>query len=173
MASSDPELYEFARIFPDGLEAENALDLVAANENLHPHHAHFIHTEEEIRPDESCSELSGSERDLQPSRKYLSGYYRLSLQDPVDHPFAQGYHAGRGASKLSGTATSEGDRGVHLLLVRPGRRSNGVAAVHSRISIHRRSGALMLFGVQEDRPVVYKVHDDSSVALGKGEGHVM
>lgn len=60
MASSDPELFEFARIFPDGPEAETALDLVASHESLHLHHAYFIHTEEKTRPDESGSELSAS-----------------------------------------------------------------------------------------------------------------
>lgn len=104
---------------------------------------------------------SARQRYQPPSRKFLSGYYKLSLHDPIEYPFAQGYSAGRGTSKLS--ATSEGDRGVNLLLVCPERRSNGVAVVHARISIHGQSGALMLFGVQDDRPVVYKVHDSLPV----------
>lgn len=173
MTSSDSGLYEFARIYPDGLEAEIALDLVAANEKLHPQHAFFLHTQEKIRSDESDLELSPSERREPLKRTFLSGYYKLSLDDPVEQPFAQGYLAGRGHSKLSRDGTNEGDLGVHLLLLRRGRRSNGVAAVHARISIHRRSGALMLFGVQEKRPVLYRIHDDSTVSLEKGQGHVL
>ncbi|KAL8698911.1 MAG: hypothetical protein Q9201_006311 [Fulgogasparrea decipioides] len=174
MASGSEDFEEFARITPEGTEAEEALDLVYADDNLHEYHRSFIQVEKRTRPKDSSSELSSSGRRTPPNPDYWGGHYKLSLRDPVEKPFSHGWRMGRGLSKKFEGAANPVDRGVDLLLIRAGGRKQHVAAVHARIQIHPRSGALMLFGVQADKPVLYKVHDQKDpVILQQGQSHVL
>ncbi|KAI4157138.1 MAG: hypothetical protein L6R39_000764 [Caloplaca ligustica] len=168
MSSADEDVEEFARIIPAGTEAENALDLVCEGE-VDDHHRLFIRVERRTRSEDSGSEHSGSER-RSPAPGYWGGYYKLSLGDPVKKPFSIGWLMGKGHAR-----DFEGPpRGVDLLVIRPGRKAYGVAPVHARISIHPQSGVLLLFGVQEGKPVVYKDHNSSKdVELTNGQSHVL
>ncbi|KAL8956901.1 MAG: hypothetical protein Q9193_005696 [Seirophora villosa] len=171
MASSDD--YEFARIYPKGLEARNAFDAVAANPALNSYHRSFIRVEASKRSDDSESDQSTSEPPGQPQREYIVGYYSLSLRDSVEK-LAQGWRAGRGSSNHSGDASDEGNRGVDLLLICPGQSTNRVAPVHARIWLNPRSGALMLTGVEKGRAVKYEVHDSQHpLPLESGQQHVL
>lgn len=169
IAPADENFEEFARIIPDGTEAESALDLVCDGK-VDAHHSCFIRVERKTRPEDSGSEVSASERRSSPDHGYWGGHYKLSLQDPVKKMCTVGWLMGKGFSKdFKGPP-----RGVDLLVIRPGKKPHGVASVHARISIHPKSGALLLFGVQEDKPVLYRVHDSSKdVVLNNGQSHVL
>lgn len=169
MASAGEDIEEFARIVPDGSEAENALDIVC-NGDVDDHHSWFIRVERRTRPEDSGSELSGSKRRSSPDPGYWGGYYKLSLGDPVKKPFSVGWLIGKGYTKdLQGPP-----RGVDQLVIRPGKRSRGMAPVHARISIHPYSGALLLFGVQEGKPMVYRdYYSSKDVVLEDGQSHIL
>lgn len=70
-----------------------------------------------------------------------------------------GWRIGKGFSEALADSTYGDDQGVDLLLIRPGKRSIQTAPVHARIRFHARCGVLMLFGVEKDRPVLYRTHD--------------
>ncbi|KAI4269602.1 MAG: hypothetical protein L6R35_006680 [Caloplaca aegaea] len=140
--------YEFARVHPEGLEAEKALGLVLADEELHPYHKSFIQVVPTIGSDESESETSSSGRPGSPRRERENVYYKLSLADKVEH-FAHGWRAGRGSSETLKGSNNAGDRSVDLLLIRPGQCANRVAPVHARIRFNPHSGALMLVGADK------------------------
>lgn len=141
--------FEFARLIPLGPLAETALSSVIEDEYLSNHHRSFIH----IRPHGTSSEA----------------YYSLTLRDSVTRPFSTGWKVGRGVS-LDQTES----KGVNLLLICPGKDSHSVAPVHARIAFQPQSGALMLYGVQDDLPVRY---DDPNSAepiyLRSGDSRVM
>lgn len=137
------EEFEFARIIPDSTEAEEALDAVC-DAQVDNHHRWFIRVERRTRSEDSDSETHHSP-------PYLD-HGELSLGDPIKKPFTVGWLLGKGLRK-----DFEGPpKGVDLLLVRPGKYSHGVAPVHARILIHPESGALLLVGVQEGKPVLYR-----------------
>ncbi|KAL8945398.1 MAG: hypothetical protein Q9211_000081 [Gyalolechia sp. 1 TL-2023] len=176
MASSNAysSVWEFARIIPQGEEAENALDLVYDYPELTNHHRSFIRVERKQRPEDSGSTSSASKRNTSPTSEYWVGYYSLSLQDPAECKTTIGWLFGRGASK-NPTDPSHGEdtRGVDLLLIRPKTKSYDVAPVHARIQFHIQSGVLMLFGLHTDKPVRYRAHDESQpILLTCGQGHV-
>lgn len=167
--SADDSFEEFARIIPDGTEAEQALDLVCDG-RVDDHHSWFIRVERGTRPEDSGSEVSVSERNSSPDPGYWGGYYKLSLQDPVKKPCTVGWLMGRGFLKeFQGPP-----RGLDLLVIRPGKKTHCVASVHARMAVHPKSGVLLLFGLQEDKPVLYRVHDSSKhVVLRQGQSHVV
>ncbi|KAL8737024.1 MAG: hypothetical protein Q9181_002097, partial [Wetmoreana brouardii] len=98
-------------------------------------------SEKKVRQEDSDSEMSNPEAQKAGSVEYWSGYYSLSLQDPIDRPFPHGWRIGQGSSKVFNEANRSGDRGVDLLPIRPGKQAFGIAAVHARVQIHPRSGA--------------------------------
>lgn len=130
MTSAMVDVDEFARIIPEGLEAEHALDLVCDGD-VDDHHGSFIRVERKTRAEDSDSELSASERRTTPHTGYWGGYYKLSLGDPVKKPFSIGWLMRKGhAREFEGPP-----RGVDLLVIRPGKKPYGVAPIHARISI--------------------------------------
>ncbi len=165
---------EFARIYPQGLEAEEALDLVFDDENLSQYHRSFIHVERKSRLEDSESEQSTTARYTSPIPQYWAGYYSLALHDPVENKMSVGWRLGKGVSAKHADAVSVKDGGVDLLLICPGKSSRQVAPVHARIRFHDLSGAIMLFGVQEGKPVSYQIHDEAKPRLlTNGQGHVL
>ncbi|KAL9004295.1 MAG: hypothetical protein Q9188_002884 [Gyalolechia gomerana] len=166
--------WEFARIIPQGEEAENALDLLYDYPELSNRHRSFIRVERMQRPEDSGSNSSASKRHASPPAEYWAGYYSLSLQDPAEFKTTIGWLLGRGTSKNPTDPSCDEDaRGVDLLLIRPKTKSHDVAPVHARIQFHTQSGVLMLFGLHTDRPVRYRAHDESQpILLTDGQGHV-
>ncbi|KAL9003791.1 MAG: hypothetical protein Q9188_003354 [Gyalolechia gomerana] len=159
------EEFEFARIIPDSTEAEEALDAVC-DAQVDNHHRWFIRVERRTRSEDSDSETHHSP----PYLGHWAGYYKLSLGDPVKKPFTAAWLLGKGLRK-----DFEGPpKGVDLLVVRPAKYSHGVAPVHARISIHPESGALLLIGVQEGKPVLYRNLDTTKdIILSQGQSHVL
>ncbi|KAL8692020.1 MAG: hypothetical protein Q9224_004045, partial [Gallowayella concinna] len=174
MASQDNcSDFEFAKLIPNGPDAERALDLVWANDDLEHHHQSFIHVERRVPQglsdsgtDLSASELGKTDED----KSFWGGYYSLSLKDPIDKPFSIGWRIGRGSSKHLHSPP----RGVDLLLIGPGKNPHKVAAVHARIQIHPRTGVLMLLAVQEGRPIYYQAHDTREpIRIDAGNSYVL
>ncbi|KAL9045089.1 MAG: hypothetical protein Q9214_001827 [Letrouitia sp. 1 TL-2023] len=158
----------FATIVPQGSDAERALDLVVDDPKLHHRHRSFISVQRATRPAESGSDLSESEKYNTPT-EFWSGSYTLSLCNLPLNPTSVGWRIGRGSSK-----NPEKDRGVDLLLIRPRKKTEGVATVHARIQFHPLSGMFMLVGVEDEKPVEYKVHDSNRpIFLGQGQKHVL
>lgn len=156
----------FAKIFPEGSDAEQALHLVCEGQPS-DYHRQFIQAEFKDRKAPSDSE-SGSDRSKDQETKRWCGYYELSLQ-PLPTHVSTGWRLGRGSSR-----TKEKDRAVDIILISPGNKARGVAAVHAIIQFHPRSGALMIVGVLDEKPVQYEVTDSASpLILGKGEKHVL
>ncbi|KAL8974945.1 MAG: hypothetical protein Q9197_000833 [Variospora fuerteventurae] len=165
--------YEFARVHPEGLEAEKALGLVLTDEKLHPYHKSFIQVVPTTGSDESESESSSSGHPVSLRRERESICYTLSLADKVEH-FAHGWRAGRGSSETLEGSNNAGDRSVDLLLIRPGQCTNRVTPVHARIMFNPHSGALMLVGAKKGKHVKYRLHDSrKAIALGNGQSHVL
>ncbi|KAL8952119.1 MAG: hypothetical protein Q9222_001956 [Ikaeria aurantiellina] len=171
MATPEERSVTFARIHPDGREAERALQLVAESNNLHPHHSSFIHAEVRTDPDTSGSDANPPETHGEHKRERRNFFFQLSLHDPV-HPYSRGWVAGRGSEDLRATG---GDGGVDLLFISPeSAKTSHVSPMHVGFWIHPRSGALMLRGAQDHRPIKYKVTSYSPwVFLRNGESHVM
>ncbi|KAL8758033.1 MAG: hypothetical protein Q9184_004044 [Pyrenodesmia sp. 2 TL-2023] len=175
MASTGGSLQcdEIAKIIPRSHEAENALDLVYDHKALSKYHRSFLHVERRPRPPDSDGETDEvSSSNHQPSIKsqYWAGCYVLALQDPVKAKTSIGWRLGKGDLAYGD------DLGVDIVLIRPGTGSGSrqTAPVHARIRFHARSGVLMIFGVENDRPVLYKTHDaHAPLSLGQGEGHVL
>ena len=163
------DYHHFARLIPQGTEAENALDTLFNHSDLHDYHRSFISVERRSRPAESGSELSESEKRTSPT-EYWSGGYTLSLSNLPTKPVSVGWRIGRGSSKSLEIDT----RGVDIILIRPKAKAQGVAAVHARIQFHPLSGVLMLVGVQQGRPIEYQVHDSNKfIMLDQGEKFVL
>ncbi|KAL9608564.1 MAG: hypothetical protein Q9167_006610 [Letrouitia subvulpina] len=158
----------FATIIPEGSDAERALDLVVDDPDLCQYHRSFITVQRKTRPGVSGSDVSESERHVTP-KEIWTGHYMLSLTNLCQNPTTIGWHIGRGSSKNPAT-----DRGVDILLIRPRKKTEGVATVHARIQFNPLSGALMLVGVEDLRPIQYKVHDSSHpVLLSQEQKHVL
>ncbi|KAL8979044.1 MAG: hypothetical protein Q9177_006241 [Variospora cf. flavescens] len=169
---------DFATIIPQGQEAEDALDLVYDHKGLSDHHRSFIHVERLPRPRDSDSEtgeFSCANRQGSLETQYWAGCYALSLQDPIQDKTSIGWKLGKGASGALADKAYGDHQGVDLLLIRPGDRgSKQTAPVHARICFHARSGVLMIFGVENDRPVLYQTHDARApLSLGRGKSHVL
>ncbi|KAL8653746.1 MAG: hypothetical protein Q9210_001917 [Variospora velana] len=163
MASTSNTLV-FARIVPQGLEAEDALDFVCNDENLSDHHRSFIHVDSvpRVRPKDSGSDSSSTNNQPAPNHNLTGRFFILSLEQPIVQPFSVGWRLGRDTGE------------VDLLLIRPGRSKRQVAPVHARIQLHLRSGVPMLFGVDSSKPIAYRVHDSSHpLLLSNGQGHVL
>lgn len=152
-----------ARVVPQGPEAEDALDFVCNDESLSNRHRSFIHADlgprDRLRDSESDSS-SPSNRQA-PTHNLTGRYFTLSLGQPNIQPFFSGWRLGRDTAE------------VDLLLVRPGKTKRQVAPVHARIQLHVKSGVPMLFGVDSNKPVVYRVHDRPPLLLSNGQGHVL
>ncbi|KAL8828632.1 MAG: hypothetical protein Q9170_006520 [Blastenia crenularia] len=161
--------WEFAKIFPQGEEAEKALDRVYDDPNLSDHHRAFIRVERKQRAEDSGSDNSSSKQGASTQAAYWAGHYSLSLEDPAKSISTLGWLIGRG------TPSDDSDNHrVDILLIRPKTKTHGVAPVHARIQFHTRSGVLMLFGLHTDRPVHYDVHDEfQRVSLTNGQSHVL
>ncbi|KAL8993939.1 MAG: hypothetical protein Q9188_007200 [Gyalolechia gomerana] len=177
-SSSNSCLEEFARLYPNGSDAENALDLVWESKELDQHHRQFITVEPRTEPaDSSGDEFTSAQQSDSSNRMHWSGYYALSLKDPVKRMFQQGWLMGRGVTTLGkGSFEDNGGppKGVDLLLIRPGEKTYGVTNVHARISFHPQSGVLMVHGTRDDKPVKYMTHDASGpVELGSDQAHVL
>ncbi|KAI4162412.1 MAG: hypothetical protein LQ342_003978 [Letrouitia transgressa] len=159
--------YPFATIIPQGSDAERALDPVADDANLHQWHRSFISVQRKAPPAESGSDLSESERPTT-AKEFWSGHYIFRLSNLPLKPTSIGWRIGRGSSKL------EADRGVDILLIRPRKKTEGVATVHARIQFHPLSGVLMLVGVEDEKPIQYRVHDSNHpTMLRQGQKHVL
>lgn len=176
-AGGSVHTYEFARLTPQGQEAEDALDLLVDHEALSEHHRSFLRIERKPRPQDSDSEtgeISSSNDQASLKSQYWAGCYALSLQDPVKAKTSIGWRLGKGASGPLADAAYGHDLGVDLLVIRPGKGSGRIAPVHARIIFHAKSGVLMIFGVESERPVLYKTHDSHKpLSLGQGESHVL
>ncbi|KAI4280838.1 MAG: hypothetical protein L6R35_005815 [Caloplaca aegaea] len=169
---------DFATIIPQGQEAEDALDLVYDHKGLSDHHRSFLRVERLPRPRDSDSEtgeVNRHNRQASHETQYWAGCYALSLQDPIHDKTSIGWKLGKGASGPLADKAYGDDQGVDLLLIRPGDRgSRQTAPVHARICFHARSGVLMIFGVEKDRPVLYQTHDARApLSLAQGESHVL
>ncbi|KAL8952116.1 MAG: hypothetical protein Q9222_001953 [Ikaeria aurantiellina] len=154
----------FARIVPQGPEAEDALDFVCNDENLNDHHRSFIHVHPEPRDRPRDSGSDSSSPNSRPAANHaLTGrYFALSLEQPNIQPFSTGWRIGRDAAE------------VDLLLIKPRKSKREVAPVHARIRLHMRSGVPMLFGVDSSKSVAYRAHDSPHpIYLSKGQGHVL
>ncbi len=163
MASASNGLV-FARIVPQGPEAEDALDFVCNDENLSDHHRSFIHIDPEPRdrPKDSGSDSSSPNNRPAPNHNLTGRCFTLSLEQPIVQPFSLGWRLGRDTAE------------VDLLLIRPGKSKRQVAPVHARVQLHIRSGVPMLFGVDSSKPVVYRLHDSPHpLLLSNGQGHVL
>ncbi|KAL8974458.1 MAG: hypothetical protein Q9197_001314 [Variospora fuerteventurae] len=163
MASTSNTL-AFARIVPEGLEAEDALDFVCNDENLSDHHRSFIHVDPvpRVRPKDSGSDSSSANNRPAPNHNLTGRFFTLSLEQPIVQPFSVGWRLGRDTGE------------VDLLLIRPGKSKRQVAPVHARILLHVRSGVLMLFGVDSSKPIAYRLYDSPHpLLLSNGQGHVM
>ncbi|KAL8903474.1 MAG: hypothetical protein Q9207_003909 [Kuettlingeria erythrocarpa] len=169
---------EFARLYPLGSQAAKALDLLCNSEDLDEHHRHFITVKDRTQPAGPLLQKSSASTERGSTGLDLrEAYYALSLDDPVERPFHQGWLAGKG-SALSGKRGFRNDsgppKGVDILLIRPGNKIYGVASVHARISFHSKSGVLMLYGALDNAPVEYQTHDSSGpVLLSSKRGHVL
>ncbi|KAL8697993.1 MAG: hypothetical protein Q9201_006811 [Fulgogasparrea decipioides] len=164
------ETFEFADITPQDSHAERALDLLWDSPDLADHHRSLIRVHRRTRPPDSGSELSDAEEARSLPVDYWAGHYTLSLANAPPNLASVGWRIGKGSSKHPESDT----RGVDILLIRPGKRTEGVAAVHARIQFNPHSGVLMLIGVQDDRPILYTTHDAwPPVRLGAGQAHVL
>ena len=167
---TNDDAFEFARIIPEGLEAERALDMVYDAPTLADHHRSCIQVHRRTRLLDSETDMNNSDDTDTSPAEYWAGHYLLSLRNAPKNPFSVGWRIGRGSSKHPEDDT----RGVDLLLIRPRCKSQGVAAVHARIQFNRLSGVLMLMGVQDDKPVSYTAHDSATPTfLASGQGHVL
>ncbi|KAI4167251.1 MAG: hypothetical protein LQ343_007348 [Gyalolechia ehrenbergii] len=167
---TNDDAFEFARIIPEGLEAERALDMVYDAPTLADHHRSCIQVRRRTRLLDSETDMNNSDDTDTSPAEYWAGHYLLSLRNAPKNPFSIGWRIGRGSSKHPEDDT----RGVDLLLIRPRCKSQGVAAVHARIQFNRVSGVLMLMGVQDDKPISYTAHDSATpIFLASGQGHVL
>ncbi|KAL8904076.1 MAG: hypothetical protein Q9207_003503 [Kuettlingeria erythrocarpa] len=90
-ANSSDTFDEFAWLYPEGSEAEEALDLVYDHKELSQHHRSFIHVERRTRPEDLEDEHSSTDtRSAAPNPQYWAGYYSLALQDPVENKLSVG-----------------------------------------------------------------------------------
>ncbi|KAI4203330.1 MAG: hypothetical protein LQ346_001801 [Caloplaca aetnensis] len=177
-AGNDTHWSEFAKIIPHNQEAKDALDTVYDYKSLSQLHRSFLRVERIPRPQDSDS---GTDKNSSASHRtslkseYWAGHDALSLQDTVQAKTSVGWRLGKGASgALTETVYGE-DQGVDLLVIRPGDKgSRRTAPVHARICFHARSGVPMIFGVENERPVLYKTHNAyAPLTLGQGESHVL
>ncbi|KAL9011372.1 MAG: hypothetical protein Q9173_003775 [Seirophora scorigena] len=158
----------FAKIYPDGSDAEKALELVLDSQ-LSDYHNSFIHVELKAR-DATPENNSGSDRskEEETERWYRCGYYELSLQR-LPTEVEQGWRVGRGTSRTQGK-----NRDVDILVICPGKRTKGVAPIHALVRFHPRSGVLMIVGVLDESPLQYDTTDRASpFVLGQGQKHVL
>ncbi len=158
----------FAKIFPEGSDAEQALHLVYKDQ-ISDYHRQFIRVKlKRGKPADASDSDSGSDRSKDQETDMYHGYYELSL-DLLPTQIAQGWRLGRGYSR-----TKEEDRAVDILLIGHSHRTEGVAAVHALIQFHPRSGAVMIIGVLDEKPVEYEVADSKKrLILRHGEKHVL
>ncbi|KAL8824344.1 MAG: hypothetical protein Q9170_008190, partial [Blastenia crenularia] len=102
MASASNALV-FARIVPEGPEAEDALDFVCNDDQISDHHRSFIHVDLEPRdrPKDLGSDSSSLSDwpDLNHTR--TGRYFTLSLEQPIFQPFSVGWRLGRDPAKFS------------------------------------------------------------------------
>ncbi|KAL9012017.1 MAG: hypothetical protein Q9173_003188 [Seirophora scorigena] len=162
-ASAHHKHWEFARIHPQGLDAEVALEQVADDPEISYYHRAFIHVE--------CKQQPEGQRTIRTPRSDLP---RLSRQDPVKEKTAIGWRLRKSLPRTHADAFSGEEHGIDLLLIRPRTSSKNVAQVHERIQFHPGSGALMLFCLHQDTPVVYKFHNEAEpVLLMQGQGYVL
>lgn len=159
----------FARLLPEGLDAEKALDSVYENPNVSEYHRNYLHVERKQRNIEASSDSDQACKAPAKNIGYWAGYYSLSLNDRSKQGGLAPWRVGRGTSRFD-----EEDRGVDLLLIGPKDKSYGVAAVQAIIRFHPKSGVFMLAGVLDEKPVQYKGHEGSGkVILGKGQQRVL
>ena len=162
-----------ARLIPDGPKAEKALNDLLNYPDLSTHHRSFIDAERILRGEPSLTESGNADSGLNsepetpgtPISEAWIGSYSLNFNTAP----SRGWRIGRGSSRLGD------ERGVDLLLCRPGRKTrSGVAALQALIQLHPQSGVLMLVGLSESHPVEYLVdYHRSPILLWHGEKHVL
>ncbi|KAL9013513.1 MAG: hypothetical protein Q9173_001794 [Seirophora scorigena] len=158
----------FAKIFPEGSDAEQALHLVYRDQ-ISDYHRQLIRVKLKSGKSADASDSdSGSDRSKDQETEMLYGHYQLSLH-PLPRQIAHGWRLGRGYSR-----TKEEDRAVDILLIGPSHRTKGIAAVHALVQYHPRSGVLMIVGVLDEKPDEYETTGSKlPLTLGHGEKHVL
>ena len=173
MAFSTHDPYEFARIYPKGIEARKALSSVTRDETISPWHKSFIQVVSNSESDDSGIDEGSPGRPKAPPLHLQKAFYTLSLAHPVEH-FAGGWRAGRGSSSTPTSSNDTSDRSVDLLLIRPGQDAERVAPIHAIIKFNPHSGALLLVGAADGRHVRYTLHDSNRpLLLNNREQHVL
>ncbi|KAL8696416.1 MAG: hypothetical protein Q9201_007668 [Fulgogasparrea decipioides] len=159
----------FARLSPEGLNAEQALDVVCKNPSISEYHRAYLHVERKQRFVEASSDSDQASKPPAEQIGYWAGYYSLALNDRLQHGGLAPWRVGRGTSRFN-----DEDRGVDLLLIGPKDKSYGIGAVQAIIRFHPRSGVLILAGVLDEKPVQYMGHEGrGKVYLGKGQQRVL
>ena len=165
-----------ARLVPVGLDAEQAFHDVVAFPDLSSHHRSFIRAEWTKKKDTSpvlSSEDTDAEEDAVRSEQMVelwTGHFSLDTSnlDILENPQA-GWRVGKGTSRFG-----KADRGIDILLIRPGRKSDDVSKLNALISLHEKSGVLMLVGLSDTQPITYESSSKgSTITLRSGEKHVL
>ena len=170
------EDFAIAKLVPVGPDAEQAFDEVVAFPDLSPHHRSFIRAERTKKNDTSpvlSSEDTDAEEGAVRSENVVelwTGHFSLDTGslDVLENPRA-GWRVGKGTSRFG-----KADRGIDILLIRPGKKSDDVSKSNALISFHEKSGVLMLVGLSDTQPVIYKSSSEGvTITLRSGEKHVL
>ncbi|KAL8825516.1 MAG: hypothetical protein Q9170_007760 [Blastenia crenularia] len=168
LSSKQPRL--IAKLVPNNSEAESALNRMYENPNVSDYHRQYLKVKHVQRTIEASSDSDQSEKALPTQIEFWTGHYNLAIHDDTRPTGLAPWRVGRGASKLS-----EKDRGVDILLIGPRDKSYQLAPVQALIRLHPESGALMLVGVMDEKPVLYESDEGqhSIIRLGNNQQHVL
>ena len=180
---SDPNpptgVFAIAKLVPVGADAEQAFNDVVAFPDLSPHHRSFIRaewTERDTSPVYSSEDTDAeedTEEDAVSSEQAVAlwtGHFSLNTSNfqQSQNPRA-GWRVGKGTSRFGET-----DRGVDILLIRPGRKSDDASRLNALIRLHERSGVLMLVGLSNTQPITYESASKGiTITLRSGDKHVL
>lgn len=169
------EAFAIAKLVPLSPEAEQAFDDVVEFPDLSEHHRSYIRAERaksrDNSPVYSSEDTDAEESAVVPERfvRLWTGHYSLSATSFAHSRIpGAGWRVGRGTSRFG-----EADRGVDILLIRPGRKSEDVSKANALIRFHEKSGVLMLVGLSDIHPITYDNGEDDVTTLRSGESHVL
>ena len=169
-------VFAIAKLVPVGPDAEKAFDDVVAFPDLSEHHRSCIRAERSKKRDTSpefSSEDTDAEESPPMSEKVVelwTGHFSLDTSKfkHLENPRAQ-WRVGKGTSRFRNA-----DREVDILLIRPGRKSDDVSKSNALISLHEKSGVLMLVGLSDTQPITYESGIGGvAITLRSGEKHVL
>ena len=155
MASSTSRLTQeaaipIAKLVPVGVAAEKAFDDLVACSGISSYHRGFIHAKRTIWEDPSfrnSDDGSGTGSPVSQGSKTRVELWAGHFSIASDHVFQigpAGLRVERGTFKFR-----EDNRGLDIIVLRPGRTSTDVKLVHALVQYHPASDVLMLVSMSD------------------------